>query len=82
MKILDYTEKSITAEEFVHLINTTRKGNKDHWYAFVGCVAGKQVSVKGYNTWLQRYVVDGLQQNTVGDISVKEFVQTLTRAFN
>lgn len=82
METLDYRHTSLTTDEFVKLINTARKTNKNNWYAFVGNVAGKQVMVKGYNTWLQRFVIDGLQSNTVADISVKEFVRTLTQALN
>lgn len=82
MKILDYSDKTITVDEFVQLINTTRKANKNNWYAFVGNVDGKPVVVKGIDTWLQRFLVDSLYQPGPMEISVKQFIENLRKPFN
>jgi len=64
---------------FIRHINNLRKANKNKWFSWVGVVDGKNVKVKCYNTWLQILNVDGVQQNTVMDISVAEFNKTLER---
>jgi glucan phosphorylase len=81
MEILSYSDQNLDAPSFQTLINKTRKANKDRWYAFVGNVEGKQVSLKGFNTWLQRYTVDGLHQPNTMDISVKQFNDVLINPF-
>ena len=81
MNILDYRNQNINSESFFKLINDARKSNKNQWYGFVGAVEGKEVSLKGYNTWLQVYRVDGLNQPTISDISVKKFNEELSRPF-
>lgn len=68
----------ITAD-FVATINKLRLTNKDGWYQFIGTVNGKDVEIKGYKTWLQVFLVDGLRLNTISDISVKNFKDELTR---
>ena len=75
MNILDYRNQNINSESFFKLINDARKSNKNQWYGFVGAVEGKEVSLKGYNTWLQVYRVDGLNQPT------KKFNEELSRPF-
>lgn len=82
MDILDYTERNITASEFVALINNARKANKNKWYAFVGMVDNKNVVVKGINTWLQQFIVDSLNQPSTMEIPVKQFLANLNRPFN
>ena len=82
METIDYRNQNISKDLFVKLINDTRKGKKDRWYAFVGNVEGRSVSLKGFNTTLQIFKVEGLQQNTVSDISVSEFKKTLLNPFN
>lgn len=81
MVILDYRNQNISQDTFFKVINDTRKGNKDRWYTFVGVVNNKEVAVKGFNTWLQVYRVDGLNQPTLMDIPVKQFNQDLARPF-
>ena len=82
METLDYTNQNIDSESFQKLINKTRKSNKDRWYAFVGYVDNKQVSLKGFNTSLQVFKVDGLYQPNLVDISVKQFNEVLTNPFS
>jgi hypothetical protein len=69
----------MTKPDFILKINQLRKANKNKWFSWTGVVDGKNVKVKCYNTWLQILNVDGLQHNTVMDISVAEFNTTLER---
>lgn len=71
------TIPSITTDEFVKEVNAARRANKDKWYQWAGVVNGKEVKIKAYNTWLQIFRIDGLQANTVGDISVAKFNECL-----
>jgi len=54
-------------------INEARKNNKNKWYALRLEQDGKTVEVKGYNTWLQILRVNGINEPSRMDISVKEF---------
>lgn len=73
---------SYSPEAFVTVVNNLRLSSKGNWYAII-CedVAGKKVEIKGYQTWLQIFRVDGVQMDTRMDISVKEFKETLLRGF-
>jgi hypothetical protein len=64
--------------EFVLTINQLRRANKEQWYFWTGVVDDKCVEIKGFNTWLQIFRVDGVQQNTTMGNSVKEFTAELT----
>lgn len=67
-------------ENFIKYVNQIRKENKNKWYVCTKFVDGKLVEIKAFNTWLQIFKVDGLQQDTLMDISVKQFNETLERA--
>ncbi len=54
-------------------INEARKTNKNKWYTLRINQAGKTIEVKGYNTWLQILRIDGINNPSRMDISVKEF---------
>lgn len=82
MVSLDYRNQNLSPDTFFKIINDTRRGNIDRWYTFFGVVNGKEVAVKGFNTWLQIYRVDGLNQPTSMDIPVKQFNQELARPFS
>ena len=64
-------------KEFVKEINALRKKAGSSWYTYTGNVIGKEVKLKGYQTWLQVYEVDGVDHSTNMEISVKEFKQKL-----
>ncbi len=64
-------------QEFIKTVNQLRLKNKNNWYTFRGIVENKVITIKGFNTWLQVYNVDGIRQNTCMDITVKEFKNTL-----
>lgn len=67
----------MNTEQFVKEVNSLRLATKNKWYMNEYNVNGKHVRIKGYNTWLQIFTVDGINQNTVMDISVTEFKNTL-----
>ena len=67
-------------ENFIKLVNSTRIINKDRWYVITEVVDGKLVEIKGFGTWLQIFRIDGLQQNTLMDINVTEFKNTLEKS--
>jgi len=70
-------------EDFIKEINTLRlkKKNQGGWYYFRGNISGKEIEIKGYSTWLQRYIIDGVSWDGEMDISVKKFKATLLEPF-
>lgn len=66
-------------EQFVDTVNNLRKTNKDKWYTFSGTVNDKAVEIKGFNTWLQIFRVNGIKLNAICDIPVKKFLDELRR---
>ena len=56
-------------KDYVAIINRLRLDNKNKWYQFVD----ERVQIKGYNTWIQIFRVDGKNYPGLMDISVKEF---------
>lgn len=68
-------------ETFRKEVNDLRKSNKNNWYQWVGDVEGKKVELKGFNTWLQIFTIDGVDHTGGMDISVKEFNNLLASAF-
>lgn len=60
-------------EQFLKLINNTRRKSKNKWYEFHATVEGRLITIKGFNTWLQIFKVDGIQQWSTMDCSVKQF---------
>lgn len=67
----------IKKDEFVKEINKLRKTKT--WYQFVGIVNGTSVQIKGYNTWLQVYKVDGIDYSNCMNRKVKEFSSDLVK---
>ena len=65
------------AKEFIKTVNATRLENKGKWYQLQGEVNGKLISIKGYDTWVQRLSVDGVYYANVMGMSVKEFKEFL-----
>lgn len=64
----------------VSIINGKRKENKSHWYMGVFNLNGNIVEYKGFNTWLQRLTVNGIEFGNCVDSSVREFRQTIVDA--
>ena len=71
----------ISVQEFVKQINQLRRNNKNKWYYFLDTVEGKKVQLKGYNTWLQIYKVNGIDYSNCMDGTVKQFNTTLIKPF-
>ena len=69
-----------TKKGFIALINKKRLENKNDWYLFVGNVECKKVIIKGYNTWLQRFTVDGVDHSNTMENSVSKFKSHLEGA--
>ncbi len=67
----------MTTEEFIKAVNALRLANKGKWYFAEYTVNGKSIQIKGYNTWLQIFRVNGINQNSIMDISVTEFKKAL-----
>ena len=70
------------AKDFIKEVNSLRLNNKNSWYQFTGEVEGKQVSLEGYNTWLQIFKVNGLDYSNGMDAKVGEFKTALEKPFN
>ena len=66
--------------EFKRAINEGRK--EKTWYEWSGLVDGKDVRLKGYEKWLQIYVVNGVDYSTgTGTDTVREFNAALHAPF-
>ena len=70
----------MTTQDFIKEINALRLANKNRWYSWQGVVNNKTVVIKGFNTWLQLLLVDGLQCGNCADRSVKDFKNDLASA--
>jgi hypothetical protein len=81
MRLFDYTDKNITFDEFAKLINNARKSDRNEWYGFGGYVDGKRVVVKGVGTWLQQYIINGINKPSGMGISVTQFNECLRYPF-
>lgn len=69
-------------KEFIKHINKLRLNNKYSWYYFTGEVEGKNIQLKGMNTWLQVYEVDGVRYAGLMERNVSEFKKDLLEPFN
>lgn len=67
-------------DTFVKYINKIRLDNKNKWYFYTGFFNGLYIEIKGFNTWLQIYRIEGINYPGIMDISVKEFKNTLKKS--
>lgn len=67
----------MNTQEFIKTVNALRLEKKGKWYQWQGEVNGKQVALKGYDTWVQRLSVGSVWHGGNMDISVKEFKEFL-----
>ena len=72
----------MTKLEFIKLVNDTRKANKDKWFSIVEVVNDKGVSIKCFNTWVQRISIMGDYDSNCMNQSVKQFNEFLTLALS
>ena len=73
--------ESFTKDVFIKHINKLRTQNKGSWYTFTGVVDGKEVQLKGTDTWLQIYKVDGIDYSNPMQRKVKDFKEDLLKPF-
>lgn len=66
-------------QEFLKEVLALRKQSKRGWYAGTWLVNGKEVQIKGYNTWLQIFRVDGLTIPTSMGQNVGQMRETLLK---
>ena len=71
-----------TGAEFIKFVNKKRLDNKGKWFFIVATVDGKHVAVKGFNTWLQRCTIDGVEHGNCGDQTATEFKEYLNKTFS
>lgn len=71
----------MNAMQFRDAINTLRLANREKWFFWTGDVCGRHVEVKCFNTWLQIFRIDGMQQNTTMDITPTAFKSALLAPF-
>ena len=71
----DITDK----ESFVKAINILRRSSG--WYTYAGSVEGLGIGLKGYGTWLQIFIVNGVSYGGCLDLSVKGFNKELLEPF-
>jgi hypothetical protein len=72
-----------TYEQFEKHINNLRLkgGRSGAWYVYIGTVEGKYVRLKGFQTYLQVYDVDGVRYGGTHCQSVRRFKAILKRGF-
>ena len=63
----------MNTEQFVKEVNNLRLANKNQWYFLTGTVNGKDFKLKGYDTWLQIFEINGWNCSNVMEQSVKDF---------
>ena len=68
----------MNTQEFIKTVNLLRLENKSGWYQWCGEVNNRNVSLKGYGTWVQRLKVDDTIYGGNMDVSVKEFKEFLS----
>ena len=72
--------QNLNTADFIKTVNNLRLQNKGKWYVWQGTVNNKTVQLKGFNTWLQIFKVEGLQCGNCLDRSVKDFKNDLASA--
>lgn len=66
----------MTVSQFVHDVNQKRR-DFTGWYTWSGNVAGQDIYIKAYKTWVQVAMVDGVKHSSPMDLSVYRFKQFL-----
>lgn len=73
--------------EFAIKLDSIRKQNKNKWYYLTEELSnGLAIQIKGFNTWLQIFRINGLEQGLPMDMPVKTYrnkvLECLTNADN
>jgi len=66
-------ERNLNLRQFVHDVNLVRRQNKNKWWTWRGVVNGESVTIKAYNTWVQRMDVDGMASSGPHECCVEDF---------
>ena len=64
-------------QEFIKKVNKERRQNKNRFIFIAEIVEGSEIYMKNYNTWTQKYIVNGSVGSGIMDISVKNFNKQL-----
>jgi len=68
-------------EVFINIVNKLRLDNKNKWFYASEIVEGKTVALKGFGTWLQIYIIDGVDYSNPMERSIKQFKEDLALPF-
>jgi hypothetical protein len=60
-------------DDIVKTINAARLANKNAWYFLTLDFNGALIQVKGYNTWLQIFRINGIDHSNNMDASASAF---------
>ena len=66
-------EKGLIMENILKAINDARLSNKNNWYFLTLDFNGALIQIKGFNTWLQIFKINGIDNSNPMDQSVTEF---------
>ena len=69
---------TMNTQEFIKTVNALRLENKGSWYQWCGEVNSRNVSLKGYGTWVQRLKVGDTIHSGNMEVSVKELKEFLS----
>jgi len=64
-------------QEIKQKINDIRKAHKNKWYFYNCDIDGLNIQLKGFNTWLQIFKINGLDHSNAMEQSVKQFLEHL-----
>jgi hypothetical protein len=68
-------------KEVTKVINNLRKMNKNQWYSITLLdEKNNLIEVKGFNTWLQVFRINRINNPSHMDISVNDFINHIERA--
>jgi len=66
--------------EIARTINSARLANKNDWYFCTITTEKDSVRVKGYGTWLQKFLINGIDHSNGMGMTVKEYKEYLSKS--
>lgn len=76
------TYTSAEIPQIVKDVNKERLDNKNDWYFITFNLGENLIQIKGYNTWMQIFRINGLDLFSGMDISVGQFKENILTALN
>lgn len=70
----------LNRDNILKTINDARLSNKNNWYFLTLDCNGALIQVKGFNTWLQIFKINGIDYSSAMDISVTQFKNHIIKA--